>query len=85
MAETITVKIGNHQKWQRLLLMIQNSPHASFRIAFKDNEEARTVLQKLYRAIWDRPSWFNLVLCQRGCDIYIIKPDKAQKVVILDG
>lgn len=81
----VTIKIGCNQRWQRLLLYMQNSPHTSFRMRFEDHDKARDTLQRLHKTMMNRPSWYDLVLCQRGCDIYVIKPDKAQKVVIQDG
>ena len=81
----ITVKIGQHQRWQKLLLYMQNSPNVSFRIKLDDHDQANYAYQRLYKSMLNRPTWYNLVLCLRGCDIYVIKPDKAQKVVIQDG
>ena len=83
----IRIKLGEgkHQKWLRLLLYMQNSPNASFTMKFDDYDQARVTYQRLYRAMWDKPSWFNLQLFMRGNDVYVIKPDKVPKVVIVDG
>lgn len=83
--ETISVKIGTYQKWQRLLLYMQNKPHEAFIIKFDDVKDARAAMLRLRRAIDYNPSWYNLDMFQRGCNVYVIKPDKAQKVVIQDG
>ena len=83
--ETIAVKIGKHQKWQKLLLYMQNKPHEAFIIKFDDAKEARIALLRLKRSIDYNPSWYNLDMFQRGCNVYVIKPDIAQKVVITDG
>lgn len=83
--ETITVKIGKHQKWQKILLYMQNKPHEAFIIKFTDVKEARIALLRLKRSVAYNPSWYNLDMFQRGCNIYVIKPDNAQKVVIQYG
>ena len=87
MAEEIIVKLGieKHQKWQRLLLYMQNSPNTLFRMKFNSHEKARDTYQRLHKAMLSRPTWYNLILCIRDCDVYVIKPDKAQKVVIHNG
>ena len=83
--EEVTVKIGHHQKWQMLLLYMQNSPNASFRMKFDNHDQARDTYQRLHKTMLNRPTWYNLIICIRDCDVYVIKPDKAQKVVIQYG
>jgi hypothetical protein len=83
--ETITVKNGRYQKWQKILLFMQNKPHEAFIIKFTDVKDARIAMMRLKRSMDYNPSWYNLDMFQRGCNIYVIKPDKAQKVVIQDG
>jgi hypothetical protein len=87
MAEAITVKVGEmkHQKWQRLLLYMQNSPQVSFKMQFDNREEARATYQRLRKSILAKPTWFSLLLFLRDTEIYIVKPDKARKVVVVDG
>lgn len=81
----VTIKIGCNQKWQKLLLYMQNSPNTLFRIKFDNHDQASDTYNRLHKAMLSRPSWYNLILCERGCDIYVIKPDKARKVVITYG
>ena len=87
MGEAIKIKLGEkkHQKWQRLLLYMQNSPSATFVIEYDDYEQAKVAMHRMYRAILHNPTWYDLTIIQRKCTLYIIKPGKAQKVVILDG
>ena len=87
MGEEIKIKLGDkkHYKWQRLLLYMQNSTKSSFSMKFNSHEEAKDAHQRLYKAMSSRPTWYNLTICIRDCEIYIINPDKAQKVVIEDG
>jgi hypothetical protein len=87
MPKEIKVKLGasKSQKWQRLLLYIQNTPGVVFTMEFDDYEEARCVMMRLYRSIAYNPTWYNLTIIQRKGTLYIIKPDMAQKVVIVDG
>ena len=86
MGKEIKVNIGKSQRWMKLALYMQNSPHESFRIKCDDQEKARATYNRLRVMIsYERPTWFNLVVCLRGSDIYVIKQDRAQKVVIQDG
>lgn len=87
MAKEIKVKLGasKSKKWQRLLLYIQNTPGAVFIMEFDDYEEARCVMMRLYKSIAYHPTWYNLTIIQRKGNLYIIKPNMAQKVVITDG
>lgn len=87
MGEEITIKMGDkkHQKWQRLLLYMQNSPNAVFVIEYDDYEQSTAAMHRLNGAILKRPTWFNLTIIQRKGKLYIIKPDKVKKVVITDG
>lgn len=87
MPKEIKVKLGTSksQKWQRLLLYIQNTHGAVFTMEFDDYEEARCVMTRLYRSILYNPTWYNLTIIQRKGTLWIIKPDMAQKVVIVDG
>lgn len=87
MPNEIKVKLGasKSQKWQKLLLYMQNRPDAVFTMEFDDYEEARCVMMRLYRSIQYNPTWYNLTIIQRKGTLYIIKPDKAKKVVVADG
>lgn len=87
MGEAIKIKLGGskQQKWQRLLLYMQNKQDAVFTMDFDDYEEARLVMHRLHRSMQYNPTWYNLTIIQRKGTLYIIKPDKAQKVVIVDG
>ena len=81
----ITVKLGQHQKWMKLLLYMQNSPQPVFIMNFDDHDKARVMMLRLKRSIMYQPTWFTLTIIQRGCDLFIIKPDKVKKVVVVDG
>ena len=85
--EVITIKVDatKHRRWMKLLLYMQNSPSAVFTMRFDDHDKARVMMLCLKRSIMYQPTWFTLTIIQRGCDLYFIKPDKAKKVVVVDG
>ena len=77
--------LGNvPHKWQRLLLHLQNAVPDTFRCVFPDVETARDAGRKMLMVIRRRLTWFNMEICVRGCDVYVIKTDRVQKVVIRD-
>lgn len=85
--EEIRIKVdtAKRNKWMKLLLYMQNSPVAVFTMKFDDHDKARVMMLRLKRSIINQPTWFTLTIIQRGCDLYIIKPDKVKKVVVVDG
>jgi hypothetical protein len=83
MPKTEVVKLGRTpEKWLKLMLHLQNSIPSTFRLVFTDEASASDAGSKLNRVIQRQPTWFNTVITRRGCDIYIIKTQGVQKVVI---
>lgn len=72
------------EKWQKLMLWFQNTPGAVFRCTFPDRQTAKKHVHAMESVINRHPSWFTLLVSLRGNDIYVIRTEKAQKVVILD-
>lgn len=71
-------------RYLRLMHHLQNGLPGVYRVMFSDVETARNASKQI-KAILDRhPTWFDLVVMQRGCDIYVIKNHVVKKVVIGD-
>jgi len=85
MAKTEVIKMsGTSEKWLKLMLHLQNSLVGTYQLTFRDVEAARNAAKSI-KAVMDKdPTWFQLVSLQRGCNIYIIKTQFVQKVVICD-
>jgi hypothetical protein len=72
------------EKWLKLMLHLQNSMPSTFRLVFPDEASASNAGSKLIRVIQRQPTWFDVVITRRGCDVYVIKTQDVQKVVIVD-
>ncbi len=85
MAETKLINIGNKKgRWENLLLWMQNSATGSFHLVFKDVHAASVAAISMCQHLDKHYSWFSMVVVRRGCDIYVIKTQNTQKVVIRD-
>ena len=71
-----------HNGWLKLLLHLQNSVPGVFQLVFPDAESARNASSRMSANISRNPTWFRLVLLQRGSCIYVIKTDFMHKVAI---
>jgi hypothetical protein len=71
-------------KWYRLMLYFQNALPTAFRICLPDADEAKIVRMRLNSVLHRNPTLFNVVITQRECDVYVVKTDAVQKVVIRD-
>jgi hypothetical protein len=49
-----------------------------------DADEAKIVRMRLNSVLHRNPTLFNVVITQRECDVYVVKTDAVQKVVIRD-
>ena len=85
MAKTEVINLGRTpEKWLKLMLRLQNSLIGTYQLTFPDVETARNAAKNI-KAVMDKdPTWFQLVSIQRGCNIYVIKTQHVQKVVIRD-
>jgi hypothetical protein len=85
MAETKMINIAEVPgKWLKLMLHFQNTPGVLFRCVFPDRVVARDAAHCMSTIMAKHPNWFSMVMCQRGSDVYLFKPQHAQKVVIKD-
>lgn len=79
------INVGGVVKpWFRLLTHLKNSIPHSFRLVFSDETSARKAAKGMGNSITDQPQFAGMVVCRRGCEVYVIKTDFAQKVVIRD-
>lgn len=85
MAETTVINMGKVPgKWLKLMLHFQNTTTGVFRCVFPDNQTAKKSAHCMTSTMEKHPNWFTMVVCQRGCDVYLIRKEHAQKVVIKD-
>lgn len=85
MAKTQLIKLPKTtDKWVKLMLHFQNSVHDVFRIKCTDGEAASGMRLRLGRVLYSHPTWFNMVLAQRQCDVYVVKINNTHDVVIQD-
>jgi hypothetical protein len=85
MSKTQVINLHNlPDKWLKLMLHIQNSVPNVFQLTFPDDKTARTAGNRMNMVMSRHPSWFNLMVCQRGCEVYVAKINNVQKVVIKD-
>lgn len=81
--ETKVINLKNTpKKWMKLMLYFQNTPGMVFRCVCPDRETARKYVHCMESAVRCQPGWFTLLVCHRGNDIWVIRSDKAEKVVI---
>ena len=72
-------------KWMKLMLHLQNAVPGVFQLIFPDAETARKAANRMSTAVDRHPTWFQMLVAQRGCSVYVIKTQHVQKVVIKDG
>ena len=73
------------KKWYKFALYIQNTVGSTFVIEFPNKEEAYHACKEINRNAAEKPTWINIVAFSKDGLVYVIKKDKAQKVVIQDG
>ena len=85
MTKTKVINLAQTEdKWLKLMLHFNNSIPMVFRIKCTDPEAAGEVRKRLAHVMNRQPTWFNMVIAQRQCDVYVVKCDRAQDVVIKD-
>ena len=77
----ITLDRGD-DKWVSLLHHFQNSVHGAFEISFADKESARKAGKAIAALTRHHPTWFRMIVFQRGCSLYVIKIQSMHKVVL---
>lgn len=79
------INIGHlRDKWVKLLLRLQNSTSFGFQCVFPDKESASRGLKQLSNAIRTHPTWFKMIVVQKGTTVYALKTQFIKKVVIVD-
>jgi hypothetical protein len=79
------IKIGRTaRRWLKLMLHFQNAVPGAFHLPFPDRATAHKVAHRMTNAMEDRSEWFNMLVIQRENNVYVIKPQHMQKVVIRD-
>ena len=76
--DMVDVKDG----WLKLMLRFANSTDTVFRCECRNKEEALIARNNLNNTIRNRDTWFNMIVVQRGTDVYVVKVDRAKRVVI---
>ena len=71
-------------KWQRLLLHLQNAPETAVRIVFPTSRKAAYARDSMRKSMYNQ-EWYSLLVTVRGCDVYVINIDRVQKVRLIDG
>lgn len=66
-------------KWQRLLLHLQNAPEGAFRIVFDNPNKAGYARDRLRRSM-ELKEWYSLLITTQGCNVYVINTKLVQKV-----
>ena len=77
----ITMDRGD-DKWVNLMYHLQNSIHGVSEVSFADKEEARNACKNMSAVVHRRPTWFHMVVFQRGCSVYVIDTKRMQRVVL---
>ena len=75
---------GVTHKWLALMNYIRHSAPAVYQINFPDSKKASDVAKRLYSTVERNPTWFDVVIINKGCTVYVIKNDNIQKVVLKD-
>lgn len=70
------------QRWQKLLLYLQNRIPDAFVLEFPDAVAAKRAASCISRVLSDGVPGCSMISTQRGCNVYVVKLQNAQKVVI---
>lgn len=85
MNKTQVINLGQTpEKWLKLMLHLQNAIPGVFQLIFPDVEAARKATHRMTNAVDRHSEWFHLIICQRGCGVYVIKTQYIQQVVLKD-
>ena len=72
-----------NEGWLKLMLHFQNSAHYQvFKIISPNKEEAIKCRRRMEETIRRNPSWFNMIVAARGCDVYAVKLNRARTVEV---
>ena len=69
--------------WLKLMLHFQNSTkHTVFRCTFPNKDAAVKANHMMCEVIRRRSTWFDLIVALRGCDVYVVKVNRAKNVEV---
>lgn len=74
--------LGVPDKWLALMNHIRHSAPAVYQLTFADRDTAEKSARKIYTTMVRNPTWFEVEIIRKGCDVYIIKKDCIQKAVV---
>ena len=75
--------VGVSEGWMKLMQHFQNHPHYQvFKVITPNKEEAIKVRHMLSEVIRRRPSWFDMIITSRGCDVYVVKLNRVRTVEV---
>lgn len=72
---------GVHHKWFMLMTHAQNGTMPVHRCTFPSVDEAKHAYYRM-RESRERNPWFRLELIRKDCDVYIVKSDAIQEVIV---
>ena len=83
MAETLLIDLVDIPRpWERMMLHLSHMTDTVIRCRFSNEKEARVALHRMREAIKRRPYGFDIVVAARGADVFVVKVNKARKVVV---
>jgi hypothetical protein len=85
MQKTKIIKVGTAtHRWLKLMLHLYNAPAAVHHCVFSEADAACDAANRMRHVVTEHPTWCPMTIMQRGCNVWIIKNDHIQKVVITD-
>lgn len=71
-------------KWLKLMLHMRNAPPAIHHCIFPNADASQGAANRMRNVARNHPTWCPMTIIQRGCDVWVIKEEFVQKVVIND-
>ena len=75
---------GVHNKWLALLNHIRHSAPAVYQITFSTSRQAGDSAKYMTATMERNPTWFEMAIVHKGCNVWVIKSEHIQKAVIVD-
>ena len=82
MEKVKVINLTGNNKWLNLLHCLNNSVPHIFAIQCKDETEAKYTAHWMQNVITGHQTWFPMVIIRRGSEVYVIKTQFSQKVVV---
>ena len=81
--KTLTIDVPKiAEKWQKLLIYLQNRVPDTFVLEFPDAGAAKKASACIYRVLSAGIPGCAMITAQRGCKVYVVKLHNAQTVII---